>query len=132
MFLFILDGTKPGIEVKISKASAADVIETGFLRVRFNNNTYTSASSVEGIDIADLSNATYPRDNHVPPLTVMYRYPDVIYGNTHMAKTAGTSINGIFANNFERVCGHKVYSYDAYQANKIFKEKAHNINNAWG
>jgi len=92
-----------------------------------DNNTYTSASIVEGIDIANVYNATHPRDNQVPPLNVMYRYPDVIYGNIHIAKTGGTSINGILANNFERVCGHKGYSYDAYQANERFKEKPHSI-----
>jgi len=46
-----------------------------------------------------------------------------IFGHVHMAKTAGTSINGIAANKFERVCGHKGYSYDAYKDNS----KAANI-----
>ena len=45
-----------------------------------------------------------------------------------MAKTAGTSLNGIFANRFERVCGHKGYSYDAYAANEKAKLKAHQDN----
>ena len=40
-----------------------------------------------------------------------------IFGHVHMAKTAGTSVNGIAANKFERVCGHKGYSYDAYKDN---------------
>ncbi len=40
-----------------------------------------------------------------------------IFGHVHMAKTAGTSINGVAANKFERVCGHKGYSYDAYNDN---------------
>jgi hypothetical protein len=35
-----------------------------------------------------------------------------------MAKTAGTEINGKLASHFERVCGHKGYSYDAYQFNE--------------
>jgi hypothetical protein len=33
-------------------------------------------------------------------------------------QTAGTSINGIAANKFERVCGHKGYSYDAFHDNE--------------
>ena len=32
--------------------------------------------------------------------------------------TGGTSINGILANKFERVCGNKGFSYDAYQDNE--------------
>ncbi len=40
-----------------------------------------------------------------------------IFGHVHVAKTGGTSINGVAANKFERVCGHKGYSYDAYKDN---------------
>lgn len=46
----------------------------------------------------------------------------VLFGHVHMAKTGGTSINGILANKFERVCGHKGYSYDAYEDNEHAKE----------
>eukprot|EP00594_Rhizosolenia_setigera_P010635 CAMPEP_0178953752 /NCGR_PEP_ID=MMETSP0789-20121207/8594_1 /TAXON_ID=3005 /ORGANISM="Rhizosolenia setigera, Strain CCMP 1694" /LENGTH=248 /DNA_ID=CAMNT_0020635047 /DNA_START=233 /DNA_END=979 /DNA_ORIENTATION=+ len=35
-----------------------------------------------------------------------------------MAKSAGTTLNGKLASEFERVCGHKGFSYDAYQFNK--------------
>jgi len=42
-------------------------------------------------------------------------HPPVLYGHLHMAKTGGTSLNGDLACGFERVCGHKGYSYDAYQ-----------------
>ena len=40
-----------------------------------------------------------------------------LIGHVHMAKTAGTTINGILALNFHNVCGHKGYSltYSAYQ-----------------
>ena len=44
-------------------------------------------------------------------------HPTKLYGHVHMAKTAGTSLNGIMANTFERVCGHKGYSYDAFNDN---------------
>ncbi|KAL7577976.1 hypothetical protein ACA910_007595 [Epithemia clementina (nom. ined.)] len=33
-------------------------------------------------------------------------------------KTAGSNINGALAAKYERVCGHKGYSYDAYQFNQ--------------
>ena len=41
-----------------------------------------------------------------------------VFGHLHMAKTAGTEINGLLASRFESVCGNKGYSYDAYQFNK--------------
>ena len=44
-----------------------------------------------------------------------------IYGHLHYAKTAGSTINGILAAKYERVCGHKGYSYDAYQYNERVK-----------
>jgi hypothetical protein len=47
----------------------------------------------------------------------------VVYGLVHMAKSAGTEINGELASHFERVCGNKGYSYDAYQFNKRVKEE---------
>ncbi|KAL7474643.1 hypothetical protein ACHAW6_000608, partial [Cyclotella cf. meneghiniana] len=41
-----------------------------------------------------------------------------------MAKTGGTSLNAILANKFEHVCGHKGYSYDAYQENERAKNQS--------
>ena len=38
---------------------------------------------------------------------------DPIYGHLHIAKTAGSTINRNFSLNFQNVCGHKGYSYDA-------------------
>lgn len=38
---------------------------------------------------------------------------DTVYAHVHMAKTAGTEINGMLSLMYERVCGHKGYSYDA-------------------
>jgi hypothetical protein len=49
--------------------------------------------------------------------------PVVLYGLVHLSKTAGTEINGELASHFERVCGNKGYSYDAYQFNKRVKEE---------
>ncbi len=45
---------------------------------------------------------------------VPYRHEDVIFGHIHMARTAGSSLNWNLSNHFERVCGNKGYSYDAY------------------
>ena len=57
-----------------------------------------------------------------------YQYPSVIYGHIHMAKTGGTSlVNGVLANKFERVCGHKGFSYNAYQANERFKKNPYKM-----
>jgi hypothetical protein len=56
--------------------------------------------------------------------------PDVavVYGHVHVAKTAGTEINGELASHFERVCGHKGYSYDAYKFNKRVKASGESAN----
>jgi hypothetical protein len=48
----------------------------------------------------------------------------VIFGHVHMAKTGGTELNGELALRFERVCGHKGYSYDAFQTNLRFNNSA--------
>lgn len=53
--------------------------------------------------------------------------PPVVYGLVHMAKTAGSEINGELANHFERVCGNKGYSYDALENNKRTKEAAASV-----
>lgn len=46
----------------------------------------------------------------------------VIYGHVHMAKSAGTELNGMMALRFERICGHKGNSYDAVGHNRRSKE----------
>ena len=46
----------------------------------------------------------------------------VIFAHLRMAKTPGNTINGLLAHSYERVCGHKGYSYDAHQANQRHKE----------
>jgi len=42
---------------------------------------------------------------------------NIIYGHLHIPKTGGTTLNGLMAAKYERVCGNKGYSHDAYQAN---------------
>ena len=50
----------------------------------------------------------------------------MIYGHVHMAKTGGSFVNGALALNYERVCGEKGYSYDAFQANWRYRNnKSH-------
>ena len=44
---------------------------------------------------------------------------DLRYGLVHMAKTAGTEINGELALNYRRVCGNKGYSFDFTSLNRI-------------
>lgn len=48
--------------------------------------------------------------------------PSTVYGLVHMAKTAGTEINGEWACHFERVCGNKGYSYDILETNRRFQD----------
>ena len=80
---------------------------TGSLIVGSSDETSRKTNSHEGTDASPSSQNSY-------------RHTDVIYGHVHMAKTGGTYLNGFLANNYERVCGHKGYSYDAYQANERF------------
>ena len=47
-----------------------------------------------------------------------------------MAKTAGTEINVVLSLKFERVCGHKGYSYDATQTNERWKNWKNNRSGA--
>ncbi|CAB9498825.1 expressed unknown protein [Seminavis robusta] len=46
----------------------------------------------------------------------------IVYGHVHMAKTGGTNLNGMLATRYERVCGHKGYSYDAIAHNQRTRE----------
>jgi hypothetical protein len=64
----------------------------------------------------------------MPALPGDYVHPNIMYGHLHMAKTGGTSLNGILANQFERICGHKGYSYDSYEQNEIAKATYHSPN----
>ena len=50
--------------------------------------------------------------------------PTIVYGHLHMAKTAGTTINAKLALLYERVCGNKGFSFNAYQRNEINKQEA--------
>lgn len=47
-----------------------------------------------------------------------------VYGHIHIAKTAGTSLNGMLAARYERVRGEKGYSFDAFQAATRFTTAA--------
>ncbi len=87
----------------------------------------TQTSSENAKVTSDLSS-----DNSTAFKRTSYASPDVIYGHVHMAKTAGTYLNGFLANNFDGVCGHKGYSYDAFQANVRFRKKPYNINTGYG
>lgn len=60
--------------------------------------------------------------------TIGWVRPKIIFGHVHMAKTAGSEINGLLSVNYERVCGNKGYSSDALQTNKRFSEDGWNMN----
>lgn len=55
-------------------------------------------------------------------LLIRDKDPNRVFGHIHMAKTGGTTLNGELALNYERVCGHKGWSYDAYLVNERVKE----------
>ena len=86
--------------------------------------------------------------------TYGYIRPDKIFGHVHIAKTGGTTgkiyfekilfvsvfyseslilipgeiVNSLFANKFERVCGNKGSSYEAYAQNEKDLKKLHELN----
>lgn len=51
-----------------------------------------------------------------------YQMQEKIFGHLHFMKTGGSSLNGMLALNYERVCGHKGWSFDSY----LFNERANN------
>mmetsp|Transcript_5627 Transcript_5627/g.10175 ORF Transcript_5627/g.10175 Transcript_5627/m.10175 type:complete len:299 (+) Transcript_5627:3-899(+) len=53
-----------------------------------------------------------------------YTQPNKLFGHIHIAKSGGTTLNAMLANRYERVCGHKGYSIDAFRENEKFKEES--------
>jgi hypothetical protein len=90
----------------------------------------TSASLRSSVSSRDLGSKNVPPPlQSPPPLPQWMNASRPIYLHIHMAKTAGTEHNGMLAHGYERVCGHKGYSYDAYQANVRFqKSGSTNVN----
>jgi hypothetical protein len=52
----------------------------------------------------------------------VYTRPNITFGHVHIAKTAGTTLNGELSLRYERVCGHKGYSFDAIQHNQRIQD----------
>jgi hypothetical protein len=48
--------------------------------------------------------------------------PPTVYGHVHVTKTAGSTLNGRMAAQFDNVCGHKGYSLDFYQAQAVVEK----------
>ena len=74
-----------------------------------SSSSTTSPLAVEEIDPSTTMTTTTTRTS---------TRTKTIFGHLHYAKTAGTTINGELAARYERVCGNKGYSYDAYQFNQ--------------
>ena len=45
------------------------------------------------------------------------RNDTILYAHVHVEETESSHVNEALSLNYERVCGHRGYSYDAYQAN---------------
>jgi hypothetical protein len=69
------------------------------------NGWTTATTTIHKVDNDDDSN------RHVTNTRAWIR-PNKVYGLVHIAKTAGTTINGEMAAHFERCCGNKGYSHD--------------------
>jgi len=110
-------------------------------RVQVNDWIHAQTSRSEKLDAwrAQISSSLtlhgYYRQSHISSsLTIpgYFQPPSVVFGHVHMPKTAGTTLNGNLSLHFERVCGHKGYSYDAYQVNKRSKKKSGNQGDSIG
>lgn len=51
-----------------------------------------------------------------------FKSTDYIYRLVHIAKTAGSSINGDLSMHYKQICRNKGYSYDAFQMNQRFRK----------
>jgi hypothetical protein len=62
------------------------------------------------------------------PTAVTHSSTTITYGHVHMAKTGGTTLNGELAVKYERICGHKGYSWDAIATNQRVQELQESLN----
>ena len=76
------------------------------------NAIFLEISMLPAMETTDRSEVFTTKKTHPPPSTSS---APIIFGHLHYPKTAGTNINGELAAHFERVCGHKGYSFDAHQ-----------------
>lgn len=106
----------------------------------------TVTSSPERISKKEPSSLRRSKDNWIPWMTLSFLLGIIVhrnllspttgqptlennnrvslttYGHVHMAKVAGSDLNGELAVKYERICGHKGYSYDAILQNKRMQE----------
>jgi len=77
----------------------------------------SQSNGLLGLEVA------HKKTEDLKPARNGYVRPNKIFGHVHMAKTGGTELNGLLASRFERVCGHKGYSFDYYQHNKRVRKQ---------
>ena len=101
-----------------------------------NANSVPAATSQEG-DVSANGDATGTMTKAMvkPQITSNgiegFNFPPMVFGHIHMAKTAGTEINGILAQRFERICGHKGYSYDSISFNQRAGKDMNGTSSGW-
>jgi hypothetical protein len=106
------------LQEEMATMTAGESVRYKRLQVECDTLRIEAATVKEELD----KRMTHEQALSSPVSTLAFQHPPIIMGHIHMAKTGGTSVNGMIANKFERVCGHKGYSYDAYQANERFKK----------
>jgi hypothetical protein len=129
MLMFILAVFFLMVQMR-SQERSVNSFDSSLRRIGFTGNM-SNPSTINTTHTDDLSPMRNMNSkNTSDPLLAPGRYvhPNKIYGTIHIAKTGGTSLNGILANKFERVCGHKGYTYDAYRSNEKVKQKPESIN----
>lgn len=82
--------------------------------------SFAAGSYKKENNLTKLNSQLHKENNYL----VGFLHNNVTFGHIHIAKTGGTTLNGLLALNYERVCGHKGYSYDYYRHNiRLFEEK---------
>lgn len=91
-----------------------------------NNNKDVSLLAISiCLFLASVATFVYDKRMQLSQLPNPIHNDNVIYGHVHIAKTAGSTVNGELAMHYERVCGNKGYSYDAYETNERYKREGH-------
>lgn len=86
------------------------------------------AKQVDSLAVNNSHHSAQLLSSKSDPALLPYRRPPVVFGHMHISKTGGTTLNGNLSVLFERVCGHRGYSYDAHQANERSHKQGDEVN----
>ena len=111
------------LRARVQKANGAVVINNNYIigngkkidRAKAWNHWFVHENAQ---NICKNNNTLSAQSRKLQSMEKMSLHNHKIFGHVHIAKTSGTTLNGNLSMLFERVCGHKGYSYDSFQANQ--------------